>query len=88
MKAKLIKEEKDLLEIETDNLTIAELIRKQLWKNKATIIAGWKQSHPTKPAVLTIKTKGDAKKVLKESIKEIQDELEKIKTAVKKAKED
>jgi len=86
MEANLIKEEKDFLEIEMDNLTVAEIVRKYLWNNKSTIIAGWKREHPTKPIILTLKTKGDAKKVLKETIKDIQEELGKLKQEIKKVK--
>ncbi len=86
MEVKLLKEEKDYLEIELDNLTTAEIVRKYLWKNKNTLIAGWKREHPTKPIVITLKTKGDAKKVLKETIEKLRDDIDEIKKAVKKVK--
>ena len=65
MEVKIIKYEKDELEIELDNLTIAELLRNLLWQDDATELAVWKREHPTKKPHLVLKTKGkDAKKVL------------------------
>ena len=65
MEIKIIKKEKNELEIEIDSLTIAELLRNELWNDKATELAAWKREHPTKRPHLVLKTKGkDAKKVL------------------------
>jgi len=86
MNIKILKEEKNYLEIEIDNLTLAEVMRSYLWKNKSTILAGWKREHPTKPIVLVLKTKGDAKKVLKESIEKLRQELKELKQIAKKLK--
>lgn len=88
MEIKVIKCEKEELEIELDNLTIAELIRNLLWKDKATEFAAWKRDHPTKNPRIILRTKGkDAKKVLLETIesaREMNSELIKeFKKAVK-----
>lgn len=57
------------MEIELDNLTIAELLRNQLWKNSAVEIAAWRREHPTKNPVLIVKVKeGTAKKALQDCI--------------------
>lgn len=73
MEAKLVKYTKDTIEIEINNLTIAELLRVMLWKDKATEIAAWHRDHPTKNPKLILKTKGkDPKKVLLDTIKKIQ----------------
>ena len=72
MKIKLIKYAKDYLEIEMNNLTIAELLRNMLWEDKATELAAWQREHPTKKPILVLKTKGkDSKKVLKDTIAKI-----------------
>ncbi|MCL6500968.1 MAG: hypothetical protein K6T16_02975, partial [Candidatus Pacearchaeota archaeon] len=55
------------------NQTIAELLRSMLWHDKATELAAWKREHPTKNPVLVLKTSGkDSKKVLLDTIEEIQ----------------
>ncbi len=86
MNIKILKEEKDYLEIEIDNLTIAEIIRNYLWKNKSVIFAGWKREHPSKSPVLIFKTKDNAKKILKESVEKLKDEVKELKQLAKKIK--
>ncbi|MCS7134669.1 MAG: hypothetical protein NZ889_02315 [Candidatus Pacearchaeota archaeon] len=72
MEAKIIKEDKNLLEIEMNNLTIAEFLRNELWQDKATELAVWKRSHPSKNPVLVLRTKGKtARKVLQETIEKL-----------------
>ena len=45
---KVIKKGKDELQIEIDNLTIAELLRTYLWQDPATTLAAWQRGHPSK----------------------------------------
>jgi len=73
MEVKLTKYKKNELEIELDNLTIAELLRVMLWQDKATELAAWHRKHPTKNPRLILKTSGkDSKKVLSDTINKIQ----------------
>ncbi|UZE93999.1 MAG: hypothetical protein IB618_00265 [Candidatus Pacearchaeota archaeon] len=73
MEVKLIKYKKNELEIELDNLTMAELLRSMLWKDKATEVAAWSRKHPTKNPRLVLKTSGkDSKKILADTIAKIQ----------------
>lgn len=74
MEVKILKEEKDYLEIELDNLTIAELVRVYLNENGADY-AVWKREHPSENPILVIKTK-DPKKVLKKTIETIEKEID------------
>lgn len=88
MEVNILKKEKDRLEIELGNLTIAELLRNELWKDDKIEIAAWKREHPTKNPVLIIKVKeGTARKALLDCLARLQktnDEiLEKFKAAVK-----
>ena len=86
MITKVLKNEKDHLEIEIDNLTVAELIRNDLWKDDSVTVASWKKDHPTKNPVLIVKTNGKAaKKVLLDSIARIQKLNDKIRDEVKKS---
>lgn len=86
MEVKIIKEDEKYMEISIDNLTIVEIIRKFLWENKSTLVCGWSREHPTKPAILKIKTKSDAKNVLKGVIEKLKKEVKEIKSEVKKIK--
>lgn len=88
MEVKILKQEKDRLEIEIDNLTIAELVRKELGYDDKVEIAAWKRDHPTKNPVLIVKMKeGTARKALLDCLAKLQktndDILDKFKAAVK-----
>ncbi|MEM1577769.1 MAG: RpoL/Rpb11 RNA polymerase subunit family protein [Candidatus Pacearchaeota archaeon] len=80
---RILKKEKDYLEIEMNNLTLAEILRVYLWKNKNIIYAGWKREHPSKPPILILKTKKDSIEILKSTIEEIKEEIKEIKKLVK-----
>ncbi len=74
MKIKILKKEKNELEIEMDNLTLAEVIRNELWQDPSVEISAWKRENPSKDPILVVKTKGkDAMKVLLDGIGRIQD---------------
>ena len=81
----VLKNEKNHLEVELENLTIAELIRNSLWDDSAVTLAAWKREHPTKHPVLIIRTSGkSAKKALTDSIERMKKLNEKILAEVKK----
>ena len=86
MEIKIIKKEKNYLEIELDNLTVAEILRDALWKDKATELAAWKREHPSKQPHLILRTSGkEAKKVLLDTIEYIQKFNEDMLSEFKKA---
>jgi DNA-directed RNA polymerase subunit L len=86
MEIKIIKDEKELLEIEINNLTIAEFLRNELWQDKATEMAVWKRSHPTKNPILVLRTKGKkARTVLLDVISKIRDKNSELLSEFKKA---
>ncbi|MAG07688.1 hypothetical protein CMI46_02635 [Candidatus Pacearchaeota archaeon] len=83
--ATLLKNEKNVLEIELDDLTIAEVLRTYLHKDKSVEFAAWKREHPTKPMTLRIETKGKtAKKALQDAVALIEKDSEKLVSVVKK----
>lgn len=87
MEVKIIKDEKDNLVVETNNQTIAELVRVYLNKDDAVQLAAWKREHPEKPVLLEIKTKGKtARKALEDAVKAIEKEAEKYLEEFKSAK--
>jgi len=48
MEMKILKSEKDEMELEIENLTIAEILRVYLNKDSSVIFAAWKRDYPTK----------------------------------------
>ncbi len=73
MKIKVITKKPDEIEVEIDDLTIAELLRNYLWEDKRVQKAAWKKEHPTKNPILMVKTKSkSAKKVLLDCISKVE----------------
>ena len=86
MEIKVLKQDKEHLELEIDSLTIAELIRNELWNDDSIEIAAWKREHPTKNPILIIKTNGkSAKKALADCISRLEKTNDKILEEFKKA---
>jgi len=86
MEIKIIKNEKKAIEIELDNLTVAELLRDMLWLDKDTEIAAWHREHYTKNPHLILHTKSkDAKKVLLDTIEKIKKMNAELSSEFKKA---
>ncbi len=84
MNINIVKEDKNLLDIEIDNLTIAELLRVYLNKEGAKL-AAWRREHPSKPPVLHIEA-DNPKKLLQKAISTIEKELDKVTDDFKKMK--
>ena len=84
MEIKILKEDKNELDLEIDSLTIAELLRVYLNKEGAEI-AVWKREHARKSPILHVK--GDnPKKLIKKAITSIEKELSKTAEEFKKSK--
>ena len=84
MEVKIISEDKNVLDIEISNLTIAEILRVYLNKEGAKL-AAWRRDHPTKNPILHIEA-DNPKKILKSAIANIEKELDKLQDDFKKAK--
>jgi len=87
MELKILKDEKNELEIQLDNQTVAEILRVYLNEDKDVNFAAWKKEHYSKPLVLKIESTGkSAKKALQDAIAKIQKDLHKYSDEFKKAK--
>ncbi len=87
MDIKIIKSEKNELEAEIGNLTIAEILRAYLQKDDSVIFAAWKREHPSKSPILLVKTKGKtAKKAITDAIAKIEKDADKFVSEFKKLK--
>lgn len=84
MEIKILKEEKGLVELEIDNLTIVELLRVYLNKEDVKMVA-WKREHPTKNPILRVEA-DNAKKLVLKTIEKVQKDIEDFLEEYKKAK--
>jgi DNA-directed RNA polymerase subunit L len=85
MEIKYLKDEKNEIEVEINNLTIVELVRSYLVEDDKVDFAAWRRDHPTKNPVLKITTNGKtAKKALQDAIKKIEKELDSVAEQFKK----
>ena len=76
---KVLNNAKEEIELETDSLTLVEILRVYLNKDSSVSFAAWKREHPTKNPVLLVKTKGKtAKKAINDAISGIVKDLDKI----------
>lgn len=87
MEINILKNNKEELEIEIENLTIAEILRVYLNKDSSVIFAAWRNEHPTKKPILLLKTKGKtAKKAIDDAVSLIVKDLDKLDSDFKKLK--
>ncbi len=86
MEVNILKNEKNEMQVEVSDLTVAEILRVYLNKDDAVSFAAWRREHPTKNPVLTLKTNGKtAKKALGDAIEAIEKDTGKIAAEFKKA---
>ena len=87
MELKILRDEKNELELQLDNQTVAEIVRVYLNEDKDVKFAAWRKEHYSKPLVLKVETEGKtAKKALQDAISKIQKDLHKYSDEFKKAK--
>jgi len=87
MEITILKDEKNELEVELDNQTVAELIRVYLNKDSSVKLGVWKQKHYSKPITLRVETEGKvAKKALQDAIAKAKKDLDNYSSEFKKTK--
>ena len=87
MEMKVLRNEKDEIEVELGSITIVEILRVYLNKDSSVTFAAWKREHPTKNPILLVKTKGKtAKKAIGDTVNSITNDLDKIEDDFKKLK--
>jgi len=84
MEVKILKDEKDELDVSMDNLTVAEVLRVYLNKEGAKL-AAWKRDHPTENPVLHIEGE-NPKKLLKKAVAALEKDIDKAVEDFKKLK--
>jgi len=87
MEIKVLSSSKEEMELEINNLTIAEILRVYLNQDDDVTFVAWKREHHTKNPVLLVKTKGKTpKKAIKDAVNSITKELDKVENDFKKLK--
>ena len=87
MEIKILNDDKNELEVQIDNQTIAELIRVYLNEDNSVKLGAWKKEHYSKPLILKVETEGKpAKKALQDAIAKAQKDLKRYNDEFKKAK--
>ncbi len=84
MNVEILKQDKNLVEVKIDSLTVAEVLRAYL--NKEGIkFAAWRREHPSKPLLFKIESsEKTVKKAVSESISSIKKDCDKIANLLKK----
>ncbi len=87
MEINVLKNSKEEIEFQIENLTLAELLRVYLNKDASVTFAAWKREHPSEKPILNVKTKGKSpKKAINDAVSSIIKELDKIGSDFKKMK--
>jgi len=87
MEMKILNSDKEEIEVEFENLTIAEILRVYLNKDSSVTFAAWRRLHPTDRPVLKVKTKGKtAKKAINDAVSAVTKDLDKTLDDFKKIK--
>lgn len=83
----ILKDDKNELEVQLDNLTVAELVRNYLNQDSCVKLGVWKKEHYSRPLILKIVSEGKSpKKALQDAISKAQKDLVKYKDEFKKSK--
>lgn len=85
MEIHVLKDDKEELEVELPNLTLAELLRVYLNKDSNVDFAAWKRDHPTKNPILAVRGK-NPKKSLKDAVSSVVKDLDKVESEFSKMK--
>jgi len=87
MEIKILSNSKEDMEVEIEDMTIAEILRTYLNNDSAVTFVAWKREHYTKNPVLALKTKGKTPtKAINDAVSAITKELDKIASDFKKLK--
>lgn len=85
VEVKILKDEKETLEVQVDSLTLVETLRVYLNKDSNVDFAAWKRDHPTKSPILKIEGK-NPRKSLKDAVTAIEKDLDKVEKEFKSMK--
>ena len=79
MEVKFLKNDKNDVEVQLEDLNLAEILRIYLNNDSEVTFVAWKRQHMTEDPILKIKTKSkDVKSVVKSAIEAITSDLDSI----------
>lgn len=79
MEVKVISKSANEIRLEINDLTLCEVLRKELWEDKSVTQASYSRKHPTENPVLHLETEGkNAKKALQDAVKRLEKKNEAI----------
>jgi len=83
MQIEIINQEKELIELKVDDVTVVEVLRAYL-NNGGIKFAAWRREHPSKPVIFRIESdKGTVKKAISDAVNAIKKDTDKVLKAVK-----
>ena len=84
MEITIIKDEKNLLEVQINSVTVAEILR--VYLNEAGVeMAAWRREHPTEAPILRVESK-NPRKDIKTAVEKISKEIDGYSDEFKKLK--
>ena len=84
MEIKVLREEKNEIELELNNVTVAEILRVYL-NEQGIDFAAWKREHPSKPVIFLIKSSGKTiSKTVAEAVVQINKDCDFLLKGLKK----
>ncbi len=87
MELRILKNSKEEVEVELENLTLVELLRVYLNKDSGVTFAAWRRDHPSEKPVLKVTTKGKtAKKAISDAVSAVVKDLDRLEDDFKKMK--
>lgn len=87
MHINVLKSDKEEMEVELEDITLAEILRVYLNKDSSVSFVAWKRLHPIDKPILKVKTKGKStKKAVDDAVSEITKDLDKVLEDFKKLK--
>ncbi len=84
MEIEILTLENDVVELKTDNITVAEILRAYL-NEQGIKFAAWRREHPAKPIIFRIESSGkNVKKAVAEAVSAIKKDLNVVSKVLKK----
>lgn len=84
MKIDVIQEDKHEVELQIDNITVAEALRTYLYESGASF-AAWRREHPSKPAIMKIRSEDKTvSKVVADAVAQLSKDCKALVSGLKK----
>ena len=82
MHVEILKDDKHEVDVQMSNVTVVELLRVYLQK-EGVDFAAWRRDHPSKPAVMKIKSSEGVSKSIKNAVSAVEKDLKSLSSIAK-----